>query len=250
MGGVRHHRPPRQRGPVRRNGRLLRAHADRGRHRSCLRGLGAAHGSLPRRRSARPGPRPRRSSAGSRPNHQQRGRHRRAAPRPGDQVAQGRRRTTAAGPHRRTLPTGHRRHRPRHGAGVAGSPRVDRTTRQSTYLGRARTTATVDPKPRSTARRSGTSRGLAEDDSTPWPPIASAGRSMRERSWAKEPRSHEQACLGEQRHPQQDRLVHLGHRRRRPARPVRARQVPRRDPAVHRAAAARQRPGTDQEGPS
>ena len=52
----------------------------------------------------------------------------------------------------------------------------------------------------------------------------------------------------EQRRPQLDRELHLGHRRRRPARPLRAREVPRRDPAHDRAAPPRRRAGGQQAG--
>ena len=47
---------------------------------------------------------------------------------------------------------------------------------------------------------------------------------------------------------QLDRQLHLGHRRRRAARPLRARQVPRRDPADDGAAPPRRRAGADQAG--
>jgi hypothetical protein len=46
---------------------------------------------------------------------------------------------------------------------------------------------------------------------------------------------------------QQDRLLHLGHRRRRPPRPLRARQVPRRHPADVRASPPRRRARADEE---
>ena len=52
----------------------------------------------------------------------------------------------------------------------------------------------------------------------------------------------------EQRRPQLDRQLHLGHRRRRAPRPLRPRQVPRRDPADDRAAPPRRRAGADQAG--
>ena len=52
----------------------------------------------------------------------------------------------------------------------------------------------------------------------------------------------------EQRRSELDRQLHLGHRRRRAARPLRARQVPRRDPADDRAAPPRRRARADQAG--
>ena len=51
-----------------------------------------------------------------------------------------------------------------------------------------------------------------------------------------------------QRRPELDRQLHLGHRRRRAPRPLRPRQVPRRDPADDGAAPARRRAGADQAG--